>query len=68
MKDIEREVLTKVQVLHDLIEDHPYMSGLMTKEFHGYLDFVIMNAHHLDNFNIKEWRSQPNEDDIEKWL
>ena len=58
MKDIEREVLTKVQVLHDMIEDHPYMSGLMTKEFHGYLDFVIMNAHHLENVNIKEWRSQ----------
>ena len=68
MTDLEKELLTKVQALHDVIERHPYLSGMVTDDFHGHLDFVIQNARHLDGIDRKEWRKQPDEDAVEEWL
>jgi hypothetical protein len=67
-EDRAKEVLTKVQALHDIIEKHPLLSGMMTDKFHGCLDFVIKNAFYLDCADRLEWRKAPDLDLIEEYL
>lgn len=66
--DEQNITLAKVRVLHNLIEQHPYLSGFMGREFHAHLDDVIRSARQLDDIDRSEWRKEPTEDDLEKWL
>jgi hypothetical protein len=68
MTDIQKETLTKIQALHDIIEKHPYLSGMMSDRFHGFLDDIVKRAHHLDEIDSSEWRKQPDEDMVEQFL
>ncbi len=65
---MSKETLTKVQALHDIIEKHPYLSGMMSDKFHGFLDDVIRGAHNLDDIDSNEWRKHPDEDMVKQFL
>ncbi len=66
MTELQEEVLTKLQLIHDLIEQHPFLSSMVTSDFHNYLDYVVENARELNGINIDVWRDKPSEDMIEK--
>lgn len=64
----QKSILTRIQALHDIIEKHPYLSGMMTDTFHNYLDRVIDKAHLLDDIPRKDWRATPSQEAIDKYL
>ena len=68
MEKMKRETLVKVQCLHDIIEKHPLLSGMMTDSFHNYLDFVIKYAHELDRIDKSEYRKKPSQEEIEEFI
>lgn len=44
MTESQEKLLLKAQMLHELIEKHPYLSAIMTDTCHSYLDELIVNG------------------------
>lgn len=55
----KEEVLNQARELHELIENHPYLSGLMCDEFHNKLNDVIRNGHLIDEYGRRELQQSP---------
>lgn len=67
-EELKKEALVKCQALHDIIEKHPYLSGMMTDQFHSFLNFVARHGWMLDGYERSELMKQPSEEDVEKYL
>lgn len=63
---IQQEILTKLQMIHNAIESHPYLSGFRTNHFHDYLDDVVRGAHVLDDIPSEQWRKEPDSEYMEE--
>lgn len=63
------EVLTsKAKILHDVIEQHPSYSMMVTKQLHEFLDEVISNGYLLKDVPKQVLRSNPTDEEILKYL
>ena len=65
MTEEEEILLTKAQRLHEIIENHPALSGMMTDAMHGYLEDVVNHG-----YKIREYRGMvralPSDEMMEK--
>ena len=57
--------LVSYRLLWELIEEHPYLSGLMTKQFHAYLLEVTRRGSLLDDVPNNELQKPPTDTDRE---
>lgn len=72
LSDHETEALLAYQALYQLIDAHPFLSGLMTREHHRYLEILRKVAHHLDEVDPdildKARKQQPDPDLMDRYL
>lgn len=67
-KEKRIELTTKAQVLHDVIERHPYLSGLMSNYMHRALDDLIRNGHLLNEVDSSDFKEKPLEELVKRYL
>lgn len=63
----KEKTLIQAQSLYQVIESHPYLSGLMTDALKQRLTDVIRNAHYLDDVDSFEWQKTPDEELLDKY-
>ena len=55
----EKELLAKAQLLHQAIEKHPLLSGMLTDSHHHFIDELIAYGYLLNGIDKSVFRHIP---------